>query len=265
MLDRLAQPASAAVLADENHPNPTALLPVHVRGVTLADGQRRLLDGISFTLAPATRTVVMGANGAGKSLLLKILHGLIAPHAGEVLWAGRPLDDVIRSRQALVFQKPVLLRRSARDNVAFALRHLSRADAAPRLDALLAEAGLEAVAATPARLLSGGEQQRLAIARAMAVEPGILLLDEPSASLDPAATHAVERMISAAHDRGIKIVLVTHDLGQARRMADDIVFLSAGRLAEHTPASAFFAAPRSEAARAYVSGSLYLPPEAEAG
>ena len=213
------------------------ILPVHARGLVFEAGGRRLIDGLDLTLQPGVRTVVMGPNGAGKSLLLRLLHGLIEPSAGAILWGGRAADRAVRLRQAMVFQRPVLLRRSALANVTHALRAHGR---------------------TPARLLSGGEQQRLAMARALSLEPDVLLLDEPTANLDPASTLAIEQLIQQAHDDGTKIVLVTHDVGQARRLADEVVFLHRGRLEEQSWAERFFDAPASATARAFLAGQLVL-------
>lgn len=235
------------------------MLPIEARGLVVTSEGRRLLDDVSLTLAHAPRSVIMGPNGAGKSLLLRVLHGLVLPSAGTVTYGGSAADTAILARQAMVFQKPMLLRRSARANIAFVLHGLGRAVARERVDEILASARLSHVAESPARLLSGGEQQRLAIARALALEPDVLFLDEPCANLDPASTLAVEEMIDSARDGGTKIVLVTHDIGQARRIADEVVFISAGRVAEHTPAHAFFASPRSAAAAAYLAGRIHLP------
>lgn len=235
------------------------VFPIEARGLFVASGGRMLLDDVSLTLAHAPRTVIMGPNGAGKSLLLRVLHGLVSPTAGTVTYGGRGAVAAILARQAMVFQKPMLLRRSARANIAFVLHGLGRVVARERVAEILASARLSHVADSPARLLSGGEQQRLAIARALALEPDVLFLDEPCANLDPASTLAVEEMIDGARDSGTKIVLVTHDIGQARRIADEIVFMSAGRVAEHTPAHAFFASPRSAAAAAYLAGRIHLP------
>jgi tungstate transport system ATP-binding protein len=236
------------------------ILPVEVLGLVFEAGGRRLIDGLDLTLRPAMRTVVMGPNGAGKSLLLRLLHGLLQPAAGEILWAGRPADRAIRLRQAMVFQRPVLLRRSALANVTHALRArgVPRRERHARAQEVLATAGLARLAHTPARLLSGGEQQRLAMARALGLGPEVLLLDEPSANLDPASTLAIEQLIQDAHDEGAKIVLVTHDVGQARRLADEVVFLHRGRVEEQSPAGSFFAAPASAKASAFLEGRLVL-------
>lgn len=236
------------------------ILPVHARGLAFEAGGRRLIDGLDLTLQPSVRTVVMGPNGAGKSLLLRLLHGLLEPSAGAILWGGRPADAAVRRRQAMVFQRPVLLRRSACANVTHALRArgVPRRQRQERAQAVLTAAGLAAFARTPARLLSGGEQQRLAMARALSLEPDVLFLDEPSANLDPASTLAIERLIQEAHEAGTKIVLVTHDIGQARRLADEVVFLHRGRVAERSPAALFFEAPASAEAGAFLEGRLVL-------
>ena len=231
------------------------LLPLSVRDLTLRLGGAAVLEGVTFDLGPGGCTVVMGPNGAGKSLLLKLLHGLRAPTSGRIDWAGQAAQTVT-ARQALVFQRPVLLRRSVAANLDFVLRARGRERA--RRDGLLAHVGLAHKADQPARLLSGGEAQRLALARALATDPEVLFLDEPTASLDPASVLAIEGIVAAARDRGTRIVFVTHDMGQARRMADDVLFLHRGRVAEHTPAAAFFPAPRSAAARAYLNGEIVV-------
>lgn len=237
--------------------NPAPLLPLEARGLVFEAGGKRLVDGIDLVLSAGPVTVVMGPNGAGKSLLLRLLHGLIPPTGGEVLWGGRPLDADTRRRQAMVFQRPVLLRRSVAANVRFVLK-LRGSDNPGRVRTLLEEVGLGGHARQPARLLSGGEQQRLALARALALEPRVLFLDEPTASLDPASTAAIETIVKRANLRGTRIVLITHDLGQARRLADDVVFLHQGRLMEQSPARRFFERPDSPEARAYVEGRLVL-------
>src|SRR6056297_43760 len=232
-----------------------AILPLSVRDLVLRLGDVTVLDHLSLDLGPSGCTMIMGPNGAGKSLLLKLLHGLVSQSGGRIDWNGRTPAEVI-ARQALVFQKPVLLRRSVAANVDFVLK--ARGKDRARCGALLAHVGLSHKAAQPARLLSGGEAQRLALARALATDPQVLLLDEPTASLDPASVLAIEGIVDAARGRGVKIVFVTHDVGQARRMADDVVFLHRGRVAEHSPASRFFAEPRSPAARDYLGGRIVV-------
>lgn len=236
------------------------LLPVTLDGVSYAVGGRSLIDGLSLELAAGRRTVVMGPNGAGKSLTLRLLQGLIRPTAGRICWTGTTERAGAGRRIATVFQRPVLLRRSVAANLDHALKVYGvPAQARPeRIDSLLALAGLAPLRRRPARVLSGGEQQRLAMVRAIAAEPDLLLLDEPTSSLDPHSCDAIERLIGDAARRGAKIVLVTHDVGQARRIADEVVFLHRGRVAEHTPAGRFFAGPCSAAARAYLAGELFI-------
>jgi len=237
----------------------SSILPLRLEGLSFLVGGRRLIDGISTTLEAGPRTLILGPNGAGKSLLLRLCHGLIAPSEGRVLWGGRTLDEAsVRRRQAMVFQHPVVLRRSVRANVTYglALAGVPRRERRKQAEAALSEVGLAGLADRPARALSGGERQRLALARAWALHPEVMLLDEPTASLDPAATRAVEQVIAAFDMAGTKIVMTTHDLGQARRLADDVLFLHRGRLLEHTPADRFFTRPATEEARAYVAGEL---------
>ncbi len=236
------------------------LWPLQLAGLGLVRDGRRLLADIDLTLDAGSLTAVIGANGAGKSLLLRLLHGMIEPTAGRITWGGEPMRDAIRLRQAMVFQRPILLRRSVAANIdwALGLRAMNRSERRDRRDGWLERVGLIDKSRQPARLLSGGEQQRLALARALALTPEVLFLDEPTGSLDPAATAHVEAIVADARALGTRMILVTHDLGQARRLADDIVFLHAGRLQEHTRVAQFFNGPRSPAARAYVEGRLFI-------
>jgi tungstate transport system ATP-binding protein len=258
MLERaLAFESAAAEAAAERAP---PILPLEAKGLTFEAGGRRLIDRLELSLRPGLRTVIMGPNGAGKSLTLRLLHGLLAPSAGTVLWAGRPADPETRRRQAMVFQRPVLLRRSALGNIrhALAARGVARRERAERARQVLEAAGLLALARSPARRLSGGEQQRLALARALSLSPEVLFLDEPTASLDPASALAIEQLIRRAGAGGTKIVLVTHDVGQTKRLADEVVFLHRGRVEEHSSAAQFFDHPASPHAAAFLAGRLVL-------
>lgn len=235
----------------------TSILPLRLTSVTFQARGQTLIDGISADLQAAGRSLILGPNGAGKSLLLRLCHGLLRPTAGRIDWAGGN-GERVRRRQAMVFQDPVLLRRSAAANIRYPLhlRGTPRGERQAAVDEALARAGLTAVADRPARVLSGGEQQRLAIARAWVTRPEVLFLDEPTSNLDPAATRAIEELILAVARAGTKIVMTTHDLGQARRLADEILFLHHGRLLERTPAADFFAAPRTAEAAAFLKGDL---------
>jgi len=236
---------------------PVTLLPLQLEDVVFTVGDRRIIDGISVTLAAGTRSVIVGPNGAGKSVLLRLCHGLLRPTTGRVRWNTPEIAGAPR-RQAMVFQRPVMLRRSALSNVSYALKvaGISAALREARAREALRTVGLEAHATRPARVLSGGEQQRLALARAWALQPEVLFLDEPTANLDPGATHEIERVIDAMHLAGTKIVMVTHNLGQARRMGDEILLLHQGQLAERSPVERFFKRPQSREATQFLEGEL---------
>jgi tungstate transport system ATP-binding protein len=236
---------------------PRSLLPLRLDDVVFAIGGRRIVDGVSLTLESASRTVIVGPNGAGKSVLLRLCHGLLQPTSGMIVWNALELPGEPR-RQAMVFQRPVLLRRSALANIVYALAvaRVPTEHREARAREALRKVGLDALAAHPARVLSGGEQQRVALARAWALNPEVLFLDEPTANLDPGATHEIERVIGAMHAAGTKIVMVTHNLGQARRLGDEILFLHQGRLLERASADRFFKQPASLEAAQFLEGEL---------
>jgi tungstate transport system ATP-binding protein len=232
----------------------SAILPLRLEGVSFAAGGRTIIPRLDLTLEAGASTIILGANGAGKSVLMRLMHGLLAPTTGRVVWS----TEGPRRRQAMVFQRPVMLRRSALANVVYAL------DAAGvpvgqqvRLAReALQEVGLSHVAGRAARVLSGGEQQRLALARAWALHPEVLFLDEPTANLDPGATREIESVIKAFDVAGTKIVMSTHNLGQARRLGDEVIFLHQGRVAERAPIERFFPRPASPEAAAFIKGEL---------
>ena len=224
------------------------ILPLRLEEVSFL----HVLQPLSLQIEAGPSTIILGANGAGKSVLMRLMHGLLAPSSGRVSWSG---DDA-RRRQAMVFQRPVMLRRSAFQNVLYALDVAGVGGAERLATEALAEVGLAHVAHQPARVLSGGEQQRLALARAWALHPEVLFLDEPTASLDPTATREIEAVIRAFDASGTKIVMATHNLGQARRLGDEVLFLHQGRLAERADVDSFFKRPASAEAAAFIKGEL---------
>ena len=243
--------------ADKDGQDERPIPPCEVRGLCFEAGGDVLIDHVDLKLGSGGITVVMGPNGAGKSILVRLLHGMLEPSAGDIRWGGRALCEETRKRQAMVFQTPVLLRRSVEANIAFALR-LHGGNEHARCMQILEEAGLSDKAGQPARLLSGGERQRLAIARALAADPEVLFLDEATASLDPGSVQAIEDVVLTARDRGVKIIFITHDIGQARRLADDVVFMHRGRIAERASADRFFDNPSSREASDYLAGRIVL-------
>ncbi len=234
-----------------------SILPIELRSVCFDAPRHRLIKELSFRLEAGPRTIIIGPNGAGKSLLLRLCHGLLKPSSGEIVWHGAANGDP-RRFQAMVFQRPVMLRRSVAANIDFALslRKIARAERRHAIDEALERTGLSRFAKAPARVLSYGEQQRLAMARSWALKPQVLFLDEPSANLDPAATHVIEEVIDAMNRAGTKIIMTTHDLGQARRLADEVMFIHRGRLLEHAPADRFFSGPKNDLAQAFLRGEL---------
>ena len=225
--------------------------------VRLELGGRTLLEDIDSEWLPAGISVLLGPNAAGTTLLMRVAKGLLVPTSGRVRWNGRSPRD-LGTRIGYVPQHPVMLRRSVRANLQYALARAGVANGARRewVAQGRACAGLENRADDSARRLSGGQRQRLAIARAWVQQPGALLLDEPCSHLDPAAAVAIERTIREIAAAGTKVILTTHDLHQARRLADEVHFLQGGRLLEHGPVDRFFDAPGSDPARRFLAGEL---------
>ena len=234
-----------------------SILPLALSQVSYQVGHQRLLKEVTCTLDADDITIIVGPNGAGKSLLLRLCHGLLEPSAGTIEWSGAAGRNP-QTYQAMVFQRPVLLRRSVQANIEFALalRKVPRRRRRALVEEALRRAGLNRFATTSARVLSFGEQQRLALARSWALRPQVLFLDEPTASLDPAATHVIEEVILAMKNEGTKIIMSTHDLGQARRLADEVMFIHRGRLMEKADAEEFFAGPKNDLAQAFLRGEL---------
>jgi tungstate transport system ATP-binding protein len=237
---------------------PVSDLPIVLEEVDFVAGGVSILERVALTLAAGPPTVLIGPNGAGKTTLLRLVMGLIAPTRGRVTWGGR--ENVPPTFRAIVFQRPVMLRRSVAGNLRYALAAagVPRGKREARVSELCALVGLNGLGRRSARKLSGGEQQRLALARALAKEPQVLLLDEPTASLDPAATKAIEDVIRAIAARGIKVVMSTHDLGEAKRLAGEIVLIHRGRVIESGAADTFFAAPKTIEARRFIVGELLV-------
>jgi tungstate transport system ATP-binding protein len=233
------------------------MLPLALENVCFAAGGRTIIAGVTLEIAAGPRTVILGPNGAGKSVLMRLCHGLLTPTSGRVVWRGSRNGRRPR-QQAMVFQRPIMLRRSAIANVTYGLKlaGVSRRERELRGRDVLDAVGLSAVADRPARVLSGGEQQKLALARAWSLGPEVLFLDEPTANLDPGATRELETIVGQIHASGTKIVMTTHNLAQARRLGDEILFMNGGRLVERAPVERFFAEPASAEAAAFISDEL---------
>lgn len=233
-------------------------IPIVFDRVTVTAGSLPILTDVSLELHAGSLTALLGPNGSGKTTFLRTAMGLVQQSEGRVTWGGR--ERAPPARRAFVFQRPVPLRRTTRGNVLFALATAGVAsnERRTRADALLDSVGLGHKAAVPARRLSGGEKQRLAFARAMARNPEVLFLDEPTANLDPQATKAIEDLIARIAASGVKVVMATHDLGSVRRLADEAVLIHRGQIVERGPASSLLSAPISQAARAFIAGELLV-------
>lgn len=233
-----------------------SLFPVRVRGAMTARRGKVLVGPVDLDLKGAGTTVVMGPNGSGKTTLLRLLHGAARLTSGQIEWA---CDEAqARRDQAFVFQRPVMLRRTVLENLIYPLRMrgVPQGSAIAQAEEWASRVGLEEMLARNATNLSGGEQQKLALARAMIITPQLLFLDEPTAALDGRATREIEAVILAAREQGTKLILSTHDLGQARRLADDVLFMLHGRVHEHATANDFFSAPETAQAQAFLRGDI---------
>lgn len=237
------------------------LFPLTVENLVLDVKGKKLINNLSFTCEANGITALMGPNGAGKSLTLRLLHNLIKKTSGTIRWNDVTDKKQIQNAQAMVFQKPVLLRRSVIENLRYNLNVKNiknKTEQDKLIDEALSKAGLQDQANSPARLLSGGEQQKLAMTRALMDNPSILFLDEPTASLDPNATLVIEDLIKEADSKGTKIILVTHDIGQANRLAEEIIFLNQGQVSEQGPAKELVANPQSKPAQQYFAGEIVI-------
>lgn len=236
---------------------PGPQLPLEVSELCFSIARKPLLQQVNFRINDTGISVILGPNGSGKSLLIRLLHGLLAADSGRIAWNGRLLDVTIRQSQAMVFQKPVLLRRSVAANIDFVLKNVC-VKQPESCQQILEKVDLYKQRRQPARLLSGGEQQRLALARALAISPQVLFLDEPTANIDPTSTLQIENLLGRVRDTGVKLILVTHDIAQARRLASDIIFMHQGRILEHSRARTFFQRPCSVEAEAFLRGELII-------
>ena len=231
-----------------------SFLPLEIKNLNYSIGSKEILYNLNIKIISDKITVIMGPNGAGKSTLLKILNGIIRPTSGKILWNEKVDESLVLNGQALVFQKPVLLRRSVKANLDFfdKLTNLNNYDK----NQLLKIVDLLDQKNQPARLLSLGEQQRLSLIRALLLRPRLIMLDEPTANLDPASTKIIEDIIISLKEFGIKIIFVTHNILQAKRLADEVIFFDKGKLIEHSNSKEFFLNSKSMKVNNYLNGIL---------
>ncbi len=227
-----------------------------LRDVTVKRRGKTILGPVTLDLPTTGFTIVMGPNGAGKTTLLKVMHGVERLTAGDLTWSAP--HEIARQSQAYVFQSPVMLRRTVRQNLAYplTLQAAPKSEIEAKVRDWAARIGLADALDRPAPRLSGGEKQKLALGRALIRNPQVLFLDEPCANLDGRATREIEALLADAHARGTRIIMTTHDLGQARRLATDVLFLLGGAIHDHGKAASFFARPATSEAQAFLKGDI---------
>jgi len=234
----------------------TSILPMTLSGAKARVQGKQILGPVDLTLGVSGVTMLIGPNGAGKTTLLRLIHGLQRQSAGAQDWAV-PVEDA-RAAQAFIFQHPTLMRRSVLDNIAYPLRlrGVSRKQARAQADHWAGRCGVGDHLDQPASSLSGGERQKLALARALIRAPEMLILDEPTAHLDGRSTREVEAILLDAVARDTRLLMATHDMGQARRLGTEVVFLHNGTVVETGPASEFFKAPQTKETNAFLNGDI---------
>ncbi len=234
------------------------LMPIKVKKLNFEKGHRKLLSDISCEIKAQGITIILGPNGAGKTLFLKCLHGLISDSISEITFANKSLNKTIRKQQSMVFQSPILLRRSVLKNISFALQQRTKIINKEKILKVLKRVDLLHLVNQNAILLSGGEKQRLCLARAISTLPKVLFLDEATSNLDPYSIQIIEKIIKEVNKYGTKVIAVTHDLLQAKRLANDIIFINKGRICEHTTAKLFFLKPKSKEGKLFMAGKLIV-------
>ena len=236
-------------------PRNISILPLRLKKINFNINKKNILKNINIDFNNNLISVIMGPNGSGKTVLLKIINGLLKPSSGNIIWKDNNLKFDCRLYQSFVFQKPIIFRTSVKENLKFIFK-IKNSDYRLPLKTYLEIVGLENFINSPARKLSVGEQQRLSVIRAIANEPSFILFDEPTANLDPQSTLVIEQIILAAKEFGVKILFVTHDIFQAKRLADEIIFMDKGEITEISKAAYFFNKPSSVQAQKYISGEI---------
>ena len=233
------------------------LTPIQFKDLSVILGQKIILDKINCKIKSNSITAVLGPNGAGKSIFLQTINGLFSIQSGRLNFNLMEINQEIRKQQAMVFQNPVLLRRTVIANLQF-ISNLRNKESNRLLKKILSKVGLEGYEKKPARLLSGGEKQRLSMARALIINPNLLLLDEPTANLDPYSLNLIEDLVLEENSIGKTIIFTTHDMSQAKRLATDVIFLNKGKVLEQTISKTFFKSPKTLEAQKYINGEILI-------
>ena len=234
-------------------------LPLRLQNVSYQVASKTLIDNLSAEIQSSGVTIILGHNGAGKSLLLKLMHGVLQPSSGSLHWQNTQPDSQQYWR-TLVLQNPSFFERSVRFHLEFVLKisQTEKSQQQARIEHALDICGLSELHKRKVSSLSGGEIQRLSLARAWVLQPEVLLLDEPTVALDPPAAYQFETLVKQFRDSGSKIIMTTHDIPQAQRLADEVIFIYQGKLEEQANARTFFQAPTSTIAQHYLKGQLVV-------
>ena len=241
----------------KNTKSEVKISPIKIKDLSILLNGSFVLKNINCQINDKSITAILGPNGAGKSLLLQTINGLVTVVNGEITYNLKQLDNNIRKQQAMVFQNPTLLRRTVLGNMEF-VNSINKNTNMLGVKSILKKVGLEDFNNKPARLLSGGEKQRLSLARALLIQPKLLLLDEPTANLDPYSLKLIEDIILEENNNGTTIILTTHDMSQAKRLASNIIFINKGRVIEQNSSKDFFIKPKSIEAKKYINGEILL-------
>ena len=244
-------------MSKKTYVGPHDLTPIQFKDLSVILGQKIILDKINCKIKSNSITAVLGPNGAGKSIFLQTINGLFSIQSGRLNFNLMEINQEIRKQQAMVFQNPVLLRRTVIANLQF-ISNLRNKESNRLLKKILSKVGLEGYEKKPARLLSGGEKQRLSMARALIINPNLLLLDEPTANLDPYSLNLIEDLVLEENSIGKTIIFTTHDMSQAKRLATDVIFLNKGKVLEQTISKTFFKSPKTLEAQKYINGEILI-------
>ncbi len=231
----------------------TQMLPLTLTDVVVRRRGKRIIGPVTHRLEQGPPTIVIGPNGSGKTTLLRVIHGIERISTGQVNWTHDAPDQ-----QAFVFQNPIVLRRTVAENLAYPLRlaGVDKAEIISRVTTWLARIGLDALANTAATRLSGGERQKLAIARALIRTPQVLFLDEPCANLDGHTTREIEALLSETAAAGTRLIMATHNMGQARRLAGDVIFMLNGKIHESGAANYIMNTPQTSELKSFFQGDI---------
>lgn len=234
---------------------------ITIKNLTKTYNNKNILDINKCSIKKGKITGILGSNGAGKSTLINIIAGLLQATNGQVLYNNSTIDKQIFYQMTMVFQKPYLLRNTVYNNIAYPLkvRKLSKETISSKVKRIINQMDLDYITWEKAWKISGGEAQKVALARALVFEPSLLILDEPTSNIDPVSIFTMEKMIKKVrHEKGITVIIVTHNLQQAKRLCDELIFMHKGKIVEQGEANKIISNPEYKITRDFVNGELLI-------